>query len=350
VSDLRVALVGYGLAGRVFHAPLIAAASGLTVATVVTANPDRAAAAAATLPGVTVLPDPAGLWSAAADHDLVVVATATGAHAPVAHAALGAGLPVVVDKPLTVDPADARRLVKQAARRGLLLCGFHNRRWDSDTLTVRRLLAEGRLGAVHRFESRFERFRPWVRPDAWRERASIDQGGGTLLDLGSHVVDQALHLFGPVVTVYAEVQRLRAGIESDDEVFLALLHGSGVRSLLWASALSGLPGPRVRVLGNRGAFVADELDRQEAALRSGLVPGDFGWAAAISPADGRLGDADGERWVPAEIGRWDAFYPAVRDALVAGGPPPVSGEEAAAVVEVLAAARASAAAGTVVLL
>jgi predicted dehydrogenase len=272
-AELRVAIVGYGLSGAVFHAPLVAATPGMRVATVVTANPDRAARARQDVPGVEVIPTPDDLWRRAADHHLVVVASPTGTHLAVGLAALDAGLPLVVDKPLAARAVDARRLADAAARRGLLLTVFHNRRWDGDTLTLERLLREGATGAVVRFESRFERFRAEVRQDAWREQVPADEGGGVLLDLGSHVVDQALHLFGPARRLYGEVRAVRPGATVDDDAFIALEHSSGVVSHLWASSVAAVPGPRVRLLGVAGGYEKDGLDIQEDALRGGMLPG-----------------------------------------------------------------------------
>src|SRR5207342_1783605 len=193
--------------------------------------------------------------------DLLVVATPNDAHAPLALAAIALGKAVVVDKPMALTSAEATRVVDAARAAGTVLTVFQNRRWDTDQLTLRRLVSQGALGTVLRYESRFERWRPQPRPGSWREALPAEQGGGLLLDLGSHLVDQALHLFGPAVRVYAEVDARRG--ESDDDAFVAVEHAGGVRSHLWAGALAGAPGPRLRVLGSAGAYVVDPLDRQE---------------------------------------------------------------------------------------
>ena len=213
MADLRAAVVGYGLAGSVFHAPLIASTPGLTVGTVVTGNPQRRAEARKAHPNSQVVSDPAELFERAADHDFVVVAVPNDVHVDLASRALDAGLPVVVDKPLAPTAAEARSLVEQAQGLGVLITAFMNRRWDSDLLTLRRLLDEGKLGEVLRYESRFERWRPDLSEhEPWREVYAPEAGGGVLLDLGSHLVDQALVLFGPVVHVYAEVESRRGGV------------------------------------------------------------------------------------------------------------------------------------------
>lgn len=200
---LRVGLIGYGLAGSVFHAPLIAATEGLALDTVVTSNPERQEQARAEFPDVRVAATPDDLLARADELDLVVIASPNKTHVPLATAALKAGLPVVVDKPVAGTAAEARELAALAEERGLLLSVFQNRRWDNDFLTLRKLLAEGELGDVWRFESRFERWRPLPK-GGWRESGDPAEIGGLLYDLGSHLVDQALVLFGPVVSVYAE--------------------------------------------------------------------------------------------------------------------------------------------------
>ncbi|MGW4157915.1 Gfo/Idh/MocA family protein, partial [Micromonospora chersina] len=241
-APLRVGLVGYGLAGSVFHAPLIATTEGLALDTVITSNPERQRQARAEHPDVRVAASPDDLLARAGDLDLLVVASPNKTHVPLATAALKAGLPVVVDKPLAGTAAEARELAALAEERGLLLSVFQNRRWDNDFLTLRRLLDDGELGDVWRFESRFERWRPQTK-GGWRESGDPAEIGGLLYDLGSHVVDQALVLFGPVTQVYAEAVVRRAGAETDDDTFLALTHANGVRSHLYVSATAAQLGP-----------------------------------------------------------------------------------------------------------
>jgi predicted dehydrogenase len=348
-DDLRVAVVGYGLAGAVFHAPLVAATPGLAVAAVVTANPERAARAAAEHPAARVLPDAGALWelAGAGGLDVVVVAAPNRVHAELALRAVEHRLAVVVDKPLAVTAAEGARVVEAAAAAGVALTVFHNRRWDGDFLTVRALVAEGALGEVLRLESRFERFRPQLRAGAWRESAGAEEGGGQLLDLGPHLVDQALVLLGPAVGVYAELDRRRAGVAAEDDAFVALEHASGARSHLWMSAVAPLHGPRLRVSGLAGGVETSGFDPQEAQLRDGRRPGDpgFGEGAPV-----RVVDGDGERFAPRAPGRYAEFYAALRDALRGEAPLPVDPQDAVAVLRVLAAARRSAAEGVVVAL
>ena len=343
---LRVGLLGYGLAGRVFHAPLIASTPGLTLAAVVTRDPARRAALQAAHPGAAALDAPDELWARAAALDLVVVATPNRSHVPLARAALEAGLPVVIDKPFATTAADGRALVAEARSRHLLLTVFQNRRWDGDFLTVRRLLGEDRLGTVHRFESRFERWNPVPRV-GWRESADPVEAGGLLFDLGAHLIDQALLLFGPARTVYAELDRRRPGVSTDDDAFVALTHASGVRSQLWMSKVAGQPGPRFRVLGQRAAFTKHGLDGQEAALARGARPSSPDWGEEPAAHWGVLGLDGALEAVRSEPGSYPQFYAAVAAALHAGAPPPVDPTDAIAALDVIAAALASATHGRV---
>ncbi|HSU14588.1 Gfo/Idh/MocA family oxidoreductase [Longimicrobium sp.] len=341
-DPLRVGLIGYGLAGSAFHAPLIAATAGMRLAFVVTSSADRARQAREEHPGVRILASAEEMWSRAAELDLAVVASPNRTHVPLARAALQAGLAVVVDKPLAATSAEARALVDEARSRGRLLSVFQNRRWDGDFLTLRRLLAEGALGDVHRFESRFERWRPTPK-QGWREHGDPADAGGVLYDLGSHLIDQALVLFGPARHVYAELDRRRPGVEVDDDAFVDLTHASGVRSHLWMSSVSADDNGRFRVLGSRAAYVKHHLDVQESILRAGGRPGAADWGEEPPEHWGRLGA--GEQWepVPTARGNYPAYYAAIAAALRAGTPPPVDPTDAIAVLKIIEAARRSAA-------
>lgn len=334
---IRVGLIGYGLAGRYFHAPLIAAVPGLRLMAVVTRDATRAAQARAEHPGVRVVETVESLWSSG-DLELVVVATPNRMHAPLATAALDAGLHVVVDKPLAGDSATARGLVERAASRDRILTVFQNRRWDGDFLTVRGLVEEGRLGRVLRFESRFERWRPEPKP-GWRQSATPGDAGGLLYDLGTHLIDQALVLFGPVSGIYAELVGRSGDGAVDADTFVALRHASGVRSHLWMSELAAQAGPRFRVLGTQSAFAKWGLDVQEARLRAGERPHP-GWSADPESAWGRLGADTDNVPVATEHGRWITFYEELVAAVRAGAPVPVDPQDAVSVLEVIEVARA----------
>lgn len=333
-----VALIGYGLAGSVFHAPFISTTPGMRLSVVVTGDDERREQAVREHPGVEVVGTADEVWARAAELDLAVIATPNKSHLPLGLAALEAGLAVVVDKPLALNAEEGRTLVDAAAERGLLVTAFQNRRWDGDYLTLRKLLDANELGRVHRFESRFERWRPDT-GDGWRERTPAAEGGGLLLDLGSHLVDQAVQLFGPVRDLYAEVDARREGAVADDDVFLALEHESGVHSHLWASVLAPDPGPRFRVLGDNAAFVKQGLDVQEEQLRTGRAPTDPGWGVEPRERWGRLVTGDEQREVPTEPGSYNSFYAGVVRTLRDGAPPPVDPRDAVAVLELLDEAR-----------
>lgn len=347
MSIVEVAVLGYGLAGSVFHAPLIAAEPRMRVAAVVTSSEERAGQARAEHPSVRVVPRAEELFAAPDGIDLVVIATPNRTHAPLAGQALAAGLPVVVDKPFAVAVDDAEDLIARSERTGLALSVFQNRRWDGDFRTVRELVETGKLGQVRRFESRFERWRP-VPKGGWREIGTDEEGAGILLDLGSHLVDQAVTLFGPVASVYCELDRRRAGITTDDDAFVALTHTGGVRSHLWMSAVAPQLGPRFRVLGSEAGYVTYGLDPQEDALRSGRHPGDSAWGTVDSDHWGMLGAEPGFAPVPTLPGAYPAFYAAMAAALLDGAPVPVDPRDAVTTLRLLTKARESAARGVTV--
>ncbi|MEJ8644161.1 Gfo/Idh/MocA family oxidoreductase [Streptomyces sp. MS1.HAVA.3] len=350
-APLRVGLIGYGLAGSVFHAPLVATTDGLTLDTVVTSDPTRQAQARTEFPDVHIAATADELWER--DLDLVVIASPNKTHVPLATTALEAGIPVVVDKPIAATAAEARALAALADRSGTFLSVFQNRRWDNDFLTLRRLIAEDDLGEIQRFESRFERWRPQLK-GGWRESGAPEEVGGLLYDLGSHVVDQALVLFGPAVRVYAETDTRRPGAETDDDTFLAITHANGIRSHLYVSATTAQLGPRLRVLGSRAGYVKYGLDPQEGALKEGLRPdGELPWGEEPPHLWGRLGSGEspltgGGTPVPTEPGDYPAYYAMVAAALREGGPNPVTAHEAAHCLDVLEAARRSSQEGVVV--
>jgi predicted dehydrogenase len=344
VVHIRVGLLGYGLAGSVFHGPLIRAAPALSLDAIVTGDPERQARASRDHPSATVLARADDLWSMAGALDLVVVATPNRFHLPLALAALDAGRAVVVDKPIAPSSDEAHQLLAAARERNLPLTVFQNRRWDGDFLTVRRLLDAGELGTVARFESRFERWTPTIEV-GWRESGAPGEGGGVLLDLGAHLIDQAIQLFGPVASLYAEVDRRRPGVEVDDDAFVALAHVSGTRSHLWMSAAVAQLGPRMRVLGDQAGYTKFGLDVQEDALVGGARPGDRGFAEDARERWGALGSEGNLRTIPTVRGRYDAFYPAVAAALRDGSPMPVDPTDSVRVLELIELAHRSAATG-----
>jgi len=333
----KVALVGYGFVGKVFHAPLIVATPGLLLHTVVSSDPAKVHA---DLPDVKVAPD---LETVLADPeiDLVVIATPDPLHASQAHAALDAGKAVVIDKPFAVTLDEARGVADHAQRAGKLLSIFHNRRWDSDFLTLQALIADGALGEIVQYESHFDRFRPLVR-DRWREKP----GAGALLDLGPHLIDQALKLFGPPLAVFADTAVQKDGGQAADYFHLVLRYPK-LRVLLHASQMTIASDLRMAVHGTKGSFVKQGLDDQENALKAGVVPGSEGWG--VDPRPGTLTTPDGEgtvsRVVEGVPGDYLAYYAAIRDALSGHGANPAPPEEALAVMELIDLAQRSAAEG-----
>lgn len=345
---IRVAVVGFGLGGEVFHAPLVAAVSQMSLVSIVTSNPRRVARARERHPDARVLPDVDALWASAGEHDLVVVTTPNRVHVPIAIAALEAGLHVVVDKPLAPTVDEARRAAEVAHARGLVFTVFQNRRLDGDYLTVRRLIGDGSLGQVLRFESRFERWRPELPVGEWRELGAPEEAGGLVFDLGSHLVDQAVQLFGAPTHVYAEAERRRPGAEIDDDAFIALRHPGGVRSHLWMSAVAGSLGPRYRVLGLGGAYEKWGLDPQEEQLASAMPTRDPAFGLEPEARWGAIVRGEERTTVATERGDYPAFYERVAASIREGSAPPVSTAEAVELLELLEAARDSAATGEVV--
>ena len=313
-----------------------------------TGNEERASDARARHPGIDILSTSDDLFRAADRYDLVVVAAPNRAHLALGMATIDAGLHLVVDKPLAASMEEGERLAAAAAERGVVAGVFHNRRWDGDFLTLSKLVHDGALGELHRFESRFERWRPEVDAGKWREGGTPDDAGGVLFDLGPHVIDQALELLGPARSVYAEVRRLRPGAEVDDDFFVALEHETGARSHLWATMLAAQAGPRFRALGSKSSYVKWGLDVQEAALREGSRPGDPGFGEESPEAWGRLGSGDTAEPVETEPGRYSEFYERLERAIRSGGTSPVPLEAGVATLRVIEAARASAAEGEVV--
>ena len=347
MTPCRVGLIGYGLSGASFHAPFLETTPGLQLSMIVTRDPERQARAAREHPGARVVDSVEQLWNAAGQLDAVVVATPNRSHVEFARAALDVGLAAVVDKPLAPSAAAARALIEHARERGRLLTVYQNRRWDGDFLTLRYLLQDGAVGQPLRFESRFERWRPEWRPN-WRNSAGPEEAGGLLFDLGSHLIDQALLLFGPVARVYAELDQRRPQAVVDDDSVVALTHRSGVRSYLSMSVLAAQPGPRFRLLGSKAAYVKFGMDVQEDALRAGGRPGAAGWGQEPVDRWGQLGCLDALEPVPTSAGAYQEFYLGLARALRDGGPPPVDPVDAVGVLDVIEAARRAAATGRVV--
>jgi scyllo-inositol 2-dehydrogenase (NADP+) len=331
---MRVGIAGYGLAGRVFHAPLLKGC-GYEVASILTSNPERIAQAKNDFPASELFADLDAFLDSGLD--LVVIASSNVAHLPQARAALERHIPTVVDKPMGRTVAEVKEMIELSEKKKTLLTTFFNRRWDSDSLTIKKLLATGELGTPFRFDGRFERFRPERNLASWRENLSPEDGGGLLLDLQSHLISTALDYFGPAQLVSASVRSIRGG--ADDDVTVVLKHESGVDSYLAASAVSGAPGPRVRLLGSKGALVINQLDPQEDALRSGEIPYGGEWEKPMT-SEALIHKGEEVIAVDSVSGNYAAFYTLVKAAIESGSPAPVSLADALRVAEIIEEARA----------
>ena len=318
---IRVGLVGYGLAGATFHAPLIRTCSRMELSAIMTSRD---------VPGAV-----GDLPSLLDRCDLVVVASPNATHFDIVEQALNASKHVVVDKPFTATIEQADQLIALAESKSRKLTIFHNRRWDSDFLTARRVLPE--LGAIKLYEAHWDRFRPALR-EGWKEVA--DGATGVLIDLGPHLIDQALQLFGKPESLSAELATQRVGGQIDDYFELRLHYGE-MRAVLGSSTLVADPRPRFAIHGDRGSFVKYGLDPQENALKNGSSP--LGAEFGLDSTHGHLTGPDGSRRsVPTERGRYLDFYESVADAIVHEAAVPVSPTEARDVMHIIELARQSA--------
>ncbi len=328
----RVGIAGYGLAGRYFHAPFLKAAD-FEVVGALTTKPERKAAAISDFPEISVVESIEELLKL--NLDLLVVASANSAHASQAIAGLKAGVPVVVDKPMGRTLKETKEIVDFSKQVNVPVTTYFNRKWDSDALTIKKIIKEGILGNIFRLDSRFERYRPDLNPESWRENQTAIEGGGNLLDLQPHLVSTALDWFGPANLISASVRSLRGG--SDDDVTLVLEHASGVDSYLSVSSINAAPGPRIRITGSKGSLVINEIDPQEPLLKSGKHPKNGKWSESTkSEAFLHLGDKVIS--YPSVDGNYSLFYIQVKQAL-SGGVWPVTTDEALNVAEIIDKAR-----------
>lgn len=339
-ATINVGLIGYGFAGQVFHAPLLRTTPGLSIRAVASRNPDKVRA---DLGGVAVHAEP-DLLLADPAVDLVVLASPNPTHFPLARAALEAGKHVVVDKPFTDDARQAAELVRLAEDKGLLLSVYHNRRWDSTTRTALRLLADGTLGPVRHAAMHFDRFRP--QPQArWKEEA--EAGGGIWMDLGPHLLDEAVMYFGAPLAIEADLPLLRPGSRCEDQFQARLRYADGLRVDLGASMVAAVARPRVALHGLAGSWVKQSLDPQEADLIAGRLPAGDAAAWGVDKETGTLAVLrDGQlatSILPTENGAYPAYYAGIRDALLGKAPNPVPAREALTVMRLLDAGRRSAA-------
>ena len=320
---LNVGLVGFGFAGKVFHAPVIRAVQGLHLTAI--ERRDLEAVLAQKV-------------------DLVVLATPNTSHYPLAKQCLLAGCHVVVDKPFTTTLAEAEELVELAKKQRRLITVYQNRRYVGDFVTLQQLLTDDTLGRVVAYESHFDRFRPEQKPGAWRERP--EPGGGVWFDIGPHLLDQAFVLFGTPRAIAADIRIERDGGVVDD-AFDVTLHYPRLRAVLRASMLAAAPGPSFAVRGTGGSFTKYGVDAQEAALKEGRTPGEPGWDADPPALYGTLTTPQETRAIPTIPSSYTHYYENVRDAILGKAPPAVTPEQALDVMRGLELAVASAQRGCV---
>jgi len=331
---LNVGLVGFGFAGKTFHAPVIRVVEGLRLTTIVQRHgggaPDPRYADVELVRSVDEL--------LARTVDLVVIATPNTSHHPIAKQCLQAGRHVVIDKPFTTTVAEAEDLVQLAEAKRRVLSAYQNRRYVGDFVTLQTLLSEGVLGRVTTFESHFDRFRPELRPGAWREQSL--PGSGVWFDLGGHLLDQALVLFGTPQAISADIRIERDGAAADD-AFDVILHYRHMRALLRGSMLAAAPGPTFAVHGTKGSYIKYGLDPQEAALKAGRMPGEPDWDAEPSELYGELTGPEGTRAIPTIPSSFTHYYENVRDAILGKAQLAVTPEQARNVMRGLELAVAS---------
>ncbi|MBA3859335.1 MAG: oxidoreductase [Cyanobacteria bacterium PR.3.49] len=345
-SNLRIALMGFGLAGEIFHAPILKVTDGLEVTVITSSDSTRQKKAATVFPKAEIVDSfDTAIKSHKEKFDLAVIVSPNKWHAPQAKAALEAGKSVVVDKPFAVNSRECRELIETAQKHKQLLTVYQNRRWDNDFLTLQKLLKDNVLQDVVRFESRFERFRNKIDTKKWREVVGTDEGGGLLFDLGSHLIDQACVLFGTPTTIYCELDKRRDGVRADDDAFVALEFESGVRAHLHANMVSAIPGPRFRLLAMNGGYEKFGLDPQEDALRAGLTPKEKNWGIESASLSGKLAIERNGKMVTeslvCEKGNYQLFYIALRDAIANNTPAPVDPEDALKTISIIEHARQS---------
>jgi predicted dehydrogenase len=336
---IEVGLVGFGLAGRAFHAPVIRAVPGLLLAAILQRTGNEAAAQ---YPDVRIVRSLDELL-AIRQIRLVVIATPNDTHYSFARQCLAAGRDVVVDKPFTTTVEEAKSLVHFAKENGQLITVYQNRRYDGDFQALRKLLAEGTLGRIVRFETHYDRYRPRLKPGAWRE--TTRPGSGILFDLAPHLIDHALILFGLPEAVTADVRIERENAVADDAFDIMFHYPGALRAVLKSSILAAAPRPRFVLFGTQGSFVKQSVDPQEDNLRHGNIPASGPWGAEPEENWGLLTVPDGEKFtqrrIPSEKCDFRDYYANVRDALLGKAAPAVTREWAVNVMRLLEMARES---------
>src|SRR5215472_5941390 len=336
---IEVGLVGFGLAGRAFHAPVIRAVPGLHLAAIVERTGNEAAEK---YPDVRIVRSLDELL-AIREIQLVVIATPNDTHYPIARQCLGVGRDVLVDKPFTTTVEEAQSLVDFAKKCGRLITVYQNRRYDGDFQAIRKLAAEGALGRIVRFETHYDRYRPQLKPGAWRETPR--PGSGILFDIAPHLIDHALVLFGLPDAVTADVRTERENAVADDAFDVMFHYPRALRAVLRSSISAASPRPRFVLLGTQGSFVKQTADPQENNLRHGIIPKEGPWGAEPEENWGVLTFPDGEKFVQRRIPSLNCdfrdYYANVRDTLLGKAVPAVTPEWAVHVMQLLEMVRES---------
>jgi scyllo-inositol 2-dehydrogenase (NADP+) len=338
MQNIRAAIIGFGLSGRVFHAQVLRSLPGFEIAAVVSS---RVSEVRDSIPSARVVSSEAEVFHDPTI-DLVIITTPNELHAPLAIRALEAGKHVVVEKPFSVTAAEGQAVVDCAKRMNRVLSVYHNRRWDNGFLTLREALESGQLGTVYSYEARFERFRPVVKVERWREQEK--GGSGVLYDLGSHLIDQAVCLFGAPRGVYCDLAMQRAGAVVDD-YFTVLLDYGALRVVLRSGCIVGVPGPVLVAHGDKGTFRKQELDPQEEALKAGRTPeSSDSWGLDGDNATFFAVSADGTRTqqsIRTIPGSYHRFYAELHAAITSGASAPVPPEDAVTVIRIIEASLKS---------
>ncbi|MCF7616567.1 oxidoreductase [Bacillus sonorensis] len=337
LDRIRTGLLGYGLSGSVFHAPLLSVLEEFDIKKVMTSRKEQVNSEIPEAEAVSSIEDITG----DPNIDLVIVTMPSGLHFEAAKECLLAGKHVVLEKPMTATAEEAEELIHLATEKGVLLSVYHNRRWDNDFLTIKQLISEGRLGDINTFHASYDRYRPNVR-QRWREQKG--PGSGALYDLGSHLIDQVLHLFGLPEAVTAQVAAQRDGAETDD-YFHIVLHYGKLQAILHSGSIVPANGPRYQVHGQKGSFIKYGIDSQEDALRAGQKPSGESWGADLPEHYGELTVVEGEEVKTETVktlpGSYVTYYQELAASILKGGKLPVTAEEGLAVIRIIEAARES---------
>ncbi len=337
-EPIRTAVVGYGLSGKLFHTPFLSVNPDFSLDYIVTSDLGRRADAEREYPNAVIVENYKELSTFFSELDLIVLATPPHTHVEQGVTALGADLALVIDKPFAPSAVEAEQLILLAKSKSLPIMVFQNRRWDGDFLTLASILNEKRLGEVVRFESTFEHYSP-IAKERWKDQLPASQGGGITFDLGSHLIDQAVQLFGPVKESHADIYTLRLGAGNDDYSEIELIHKSNVHSHLTVSRVANQPKPRFRVTGTGGTFVSYGLDGQEPALAAGVKPNNPKFGVARESQECSLFTLSNPNIsiekIPMKVGRYLSFYEGVARAVRGEGPSPVDASEALYVVQVI---------------